>query len=149
MKNLLRSILGHKKNNIRKKQRQSCVSYDSLAPKNLLASVFYVDAAIGDDSNPGTAEQPWATYLPIVWAYDQADPNIGRVNLQAGDEVIFRAGLYDETFQNPSDINTGTFRGLYLRGLSGTEENPIVFRAEPGAIINPAPANNSDCLLYT
>ena len=105
---------------------------------------FFVDPVNGNDSNPGTADQPFASYLPFVWAYDQADPNIGRVTLQWGDHVVFRTGVHDATFQNPSDVNTGTHRGLYLRGLSGTTEAPIVFRAEPGAIINPNPANNSE-----
>ena len=85
---------------------------------------FYIDPAIGNDANLGTADQPFASYLPFVWSYDQADPNIGRVELQGGDHVVFRAGLYDETFQNPSDVNTGTFRGLYLRCLLYTSPSP-------------------------
>ena len=33
---------------------------------------FYIDPAFGNDANPGTADQPFASYLPFVWAYDQA-----------------------------------------------------------------------------
>ena len=134
----------------RKKKKRSSSSSDSsltfarLERRDLRAS-FYVDAISGDDANPGTADQPFATYLPVVWAYDQADgANIGTVQLQPGDELVFREGTYSATFQNPSDRNTGIHRGLYLRGLNGTAENPIVVRAEPGAVINPSPADGSE-----
>ena len=62
----------------RKKKKRSSSSSDSsltfarLERRDLRAS-FYVDAISGDDANPGTADQPFATYLPVVWAYDQAD----------------------------------------------------------------------------
>ena len=60
---------------------------------------FYVDASTGSDSNPGTQAAPLASYLPFVSAYGQSDSNIGRIELQPGDEVVLLAGVYDETFQ--------------------------------------------------
>lgn len=129
--------------NQRTRCSQQTLTFQRLE-KRELKTTFFIDAANGDDSNPGTAEQPLASYLPIVWAYDQSDPNVGRIDLQAGDEVVFRAGTYSDTFQNPPDRNNGTHRGLYLRGLNGTEDNPIVVRAEEGVVINPSPADGSE-----
>ena len=129
--------------NRRTRRSQNASTYQRLESREL-KTTFFVDAANGNDSNPGTADQPFASYLPFVWAYDQEDPNVGRVRLQQGDEVVFRAGLYTETFQNPSDITTGTHRGLYLRDINGTAAEPIVIRAEPGAIIDPMPVDGSE-----
>ena len=71
------------------------------------AETFYV-ATGGNNSNAGTAANPWAT---LQFAANQVD---------AGDLVIVRPGNY---------------AGFDLR-TSGTSTAPITFQAEPGAIIN-------------
>ena len=83
------------------------------------------------DSNPGTEELPFATYLPFVRAYDQTDPNIGRIDLEAGDRVIFGEGTVDALFSNENVLN-----GLLLRNIHGTEDNPIVIEGLAGAAID-------------
>jgi hypothetical protein len=68
---------------------------------------FYVDPA-GNDTAAGSIASPWRTL--------QKAAN----TVRAGDLVIVRAGRY---------------AGLYLT-TSGTAIDPIVFRAEPGAIVD-------------
>jgi len=66
---------------------------------------YYVDATKGNDSNPGTEDQPWLT---VQKAADVA---------QAGDTVYIREGIYNEkvTIQN-----------------SGSADNYITFASYPG-----------------
>lgn len=66
----------------------------------------------GDDGNPGT--DPGAPLATIQAAADRAQP---------GDLVSVAAGVYRESVTVPT---------------SGTAEQPIVFRAEPGAILDGA-----------
>lgn len=83
------------------------------------AATFYV-APGGSDSNPGTADEPWAT---LQHAADLVN---------SGDTVIVRPGTYPGA--------------RFSR--SGTPESPITFRGEPGAVINtPGPlSTNGDNL---
>lgn len=120
--------------------KSSTLDYQECEARRLLTT-FFVDAASGSDSNPGTADLPFQSYLPLVSAYGQADPNVGRIELQPGDEVIFRAGEYDETFQLPgSDVH----HGFRIRGIDGTANDPIVLRGEQGAVFTGAAPNNSE-----
>ena len=133
------------KNYLKRQQRKlskraKALSYDSLEPRQLLTT-FYVDASTGIDSNAGTEAAPLASYLPFVSAYGQSDSNIGRIELQPGDEVVFAAGTYDETFQLPgSDVN----HGFRLRNVHGTETAPITLRSEDGAILRAEAENGSE-----
>jgi parallel beta-helix repeat protein len=77
------------------------------APAESQLRTFYV-ATTGSDSGPGTSAQPWRTL--------QRATN----NIQPGDLVIVRPGAYT---------------GFELE-TSGTEANPIEFRAEPGVTVN-------------
>ena len=107
---------------------------ERLENRKLLAGLtYYVSPSheSASDSNPGTQELPLATYLPFVWAYGQSDPNIGRIQLEPGDNVVIGEGLIDAIFANEGHVN-----GLLLRDLHGTEENPIVIQGSPGAIID-------------
>ena len=73
-------------------------------------------ATWGKDSNPGTFEQPWATWQK---AFSEARP---------GDTVFFRGGVYYSkrtNVINPHDYPVGV-------GVSGTRENPIVYMSYPG-----------------
>ncbi len=75
------------------------------------ADTFYV-ATNGNNANPGTSESPWRT---LQFAADQVG---------AGDTVIVRPGQY-----------VGFVLGWDFP-QNGTPTNRIVFRGEPGAIIN-------------
>ena len=83
-------------------------------------TTYYVDAIAGDDPSQGTAEQPFKTYLPFVWTYGERNPDIGKITLQPGDEVVFRKGVYSATYQTPTDVSINNYRGLYIRGIAGS-----------------------------
>jgi hypothetical protein len=74
------------------------------------ASIRYVatPADGGDDLNPGTAEAPWAT---LNYAGSEVEPDT---------LVIVRPGTYEPVFL----------------GQSGEPDAPIVWHAEPGAVID-------------
>ena len=90
--------------------------YEAFEPRQLLAT-YYVDAVTGSDSNSGLADAPLRSYLPLVTAYGQENPNVGRIELRPGDEVVFAAGSYDATFRLAGSTVDHGFR---LRGISGT-----------------------------
>ena len=98
---------------IRKNRRQR-LGYETLETRQLLAT-YYVDASTGSDSNTGSHAAPFESYLPFVSAYGQDDPNVGRIELQAGDEVVFAAGEYDDTFRLPG---SSVDHGFRLRGTT-------------------------------
>lgn len=75
----------------------------------LNATTYYV-ATTGNNGNPGTISQPWATFQ-YAFTY----------GLVAGDTVYFRGGTY---YVTSAQANTA--------GLDGTEANPICFFAYPG-----------------
>ena len=77
---------------------------------SLAASTYFVDSN-GSDSNVGGKQSPWRT---LQFAADK---------VEAGDTVIVRAGEY---------------RGFSMHNKSGTATKRIIFKAQPGAIINQA-----------
>ncbi|MGE0887004.1 MAG: right-handed parallel beta-helix repeat-containing protein [Blastocatellales bacterium] len=81
----------------------------------VLAATYYV-AVNGNNNNPGTSTQPWATLQKAVDA------------VVAGDVIIVQAG---------------TYAGCRI-GKSGTANSPITLKAEPGArpLINQLAATN-------
>ena len=76
-------------------------------------SKFYV-ATNGNDSNPGTIDQPFATFQRAIDATSAA-----------GDTVFFRGGTYYSTLRN--EINPED-----SKGASGEYGNPIVYMSYPG-----------------
>jgi len=86
---------------------------------------YYV-SVYGDDNNPGTYEQPWATFQK---AFDSARP---------GDTVYFRGGVYFST--SPNEIRPADSNPV---GRSGTAANPICYFNYPGE--NPI----LDCILHS
>ena len=130
----------HQRRTSKRRNYGNPVSYDTLEPRQLLTT-FYVDASAGSDSNAGTEVAPLASYLPFVSAYGQSDSNVGRIQLQPGDEVVFAAGVYDETFRLPgSNID----HGFRLRNVHGNEAAPITLRGDDGAVLQAAAANGSE-----
>ena len=87
--------------------RRLLVIFGLLCASPAAAETYYVDGR-GDDSAAGTAAEPWRT---LQFAAERVG---------AGDTVIVRAG---------------TYRGFDLRS-SGTEDAPLRFLGEDGAIIN-------------
>jgi hypothetical protein len=66
---------------------------------------WYVDAARGDDANPGTLEKPWRTLARSL------------PRLEPGHTLYLRAGVYYETI---------------TCALAGTADKPITIRSYPG-----------------
>jgi hypothetical protein len=67
----------------------------------------------GNDGNPGTIIEPWATWQKAF---------TGRV---AGDTVYFRGGTWSPTSESV------TCSSVYINGLTGTHDHPICFFAYP------------------
>ena len=81
----------------------------------------------GNDANDGrTEEYAFQTWLPFVWTYGGTDhPEIGKIQLQANDKVVFWPGTYSAGYQTSADADHGQTRGFYLRDLKGTADKPI------------------------
>ncbi|MCA9127078.1 MAG: DUF4114 domain-containing protein [Planctomycetales bacterium] len=127
------------KSNIRNKRLNRSVLFEALEARRLLTH-YFVNAETGDNGNTGTEEAPFRSYLPFVEAYGQSDANIGKIELQPGDIVEFAPGLYSDSFRIPNTDG----QGFYLRGVSGTEEAPIVIRGNPGTVIDARPADGKE-----
>ena len=82
---------------------------------SLYSATYYV-APTGDDSYPGTLNQPWKT--------------VARVNsaiLSAGDQVLFmRGGI----FRGRLIAYSGSVSGMILYGAYGTGEKPVILGSE-------------------
>ena len=74
-----------------------------LSAANCLAAVYYLDAAAGNDSNPGTSSQPWRTIQRALPNYS-ASPVTA-----AGDTVIIAAGNYGSV-----SYSSGSSRSSYI-----------------------------------
>lgn len=83
---------------------------------------YYVSKLSGSDSAPGTFNQPLKT--TARFNTNGSNP----INLQPGDVVYFQSGVYGETVQY-FDLKYG----LVLRGVNGSANAPIRFKAYPGA----------------
>ncbi len=78
-----------------------------------IPSVDYYVAPDGDDSNPGTFDEPWATWHKAF------------VTAQPGDTVYFRGGVYP--LEKPIYL-------IQIRNSDGTPEHPICFFNYPGEV---------------
>lgn len=105
---------------------------DRLTPAD-----YYVDAFNGSDTNPGTLAQPWRTYLNVVSNYPSLLPP-GHVDLQPGDTVYFREGVYDLTYRFGTE-SPPSILGFHLFNVRGTAAAPIKLRSYPGerAVFSP------------
>ena len=86
------------------------------APDN----VYFVDPATGNDGNPGTFAQPWAT------------PWRPRQTMVAGDTVYLRGGTFSEMDPATPGWDTLLFFDASL-GATGTAAAPIAYLGYPGA----------------
>ena len=84
--------------------------FNSFNP--IYADTYYI-APYGDDNNPGTLTEPWAT--------------ITKANtvLQAGDTVFIREGSYNDRIE---PINSGT-QGNYITYMAYPGETPVIDRS--------------------
>ena len=87
------------------------------------AATYYVSASLGNDSNPGSQTQPWQTLKKAS------------LTVVAGDTVIVGSGRYTDT--------TATTERAFNPTNSGTDPNPITFRADPplaAVLVAPSPS---------
>ena len=78
---------------------------------------YYVDATLGDDSNPGTQTQPWKTVSKV-----------NSTTFNAGDNIYFKRGeIWRETLTVPS---SGTSDNPITFGTYGNSDKPIISAAE-------------------
>jgi hypothetical protein len=100
---------------------------------------YYVDSVNGNNNNPGTFDQPWASYLKFVSYYtENLDGKsfavlalqyvFSAVKLSDGDFVYFMPGGYSHTY-----TYDGSTSGLFLRGVNPTI--PITLKAYPNGLI--------------
>ena len=83
------------------------------------AATYYVNKATGNDSNPGSLENPWETIYKA------------NTTLTAGDTVYIRGGTYTVgSYEGSTDT-----RGIQPAN-SGTLGNPITYSAYPGETVN-------------
>ncbi|HTV25648.1 MAG TPA: right-handed parallel beta-helix repeat-containing protein [Polyangiaceae bacterium] len=93
----------------------------SLATVAQAATYYVAPAPVGDDANPGTAEQPFASMARA------------QTRAVAGDTVLFADGTYVFTQGTTACASqTAIISGVVL-SKSGTAEAPIHYFAAPGA----------------
>ena len=99
---------------------------------------YYVSKLTGSDSNSGTFNSPWKTYLNFLSYYSTSDRPANWVNLSAGDVVYFMSGVYDETYSYQNNR-----RAIFFRGLNPA--SPITLKAYPGAnpVLSPREATSA------
>jgi hypothetical protein len=88
---------------------------------------YFIDAVNGNDLNPGTHAQPWASFKKIWTGYPIANP----VTLKPGDVVYVRKGIYS-TLYNSTPVSNCKSVALCLIQVKGTAANRIVIKAFPG-----------------
>ena len=86
----------------------------ALGPSGVASAATYHVAANGDDNNPGTQSQPWAT--------------IGKANrmLRAGDTVLIHAGTYHEQI-HPQNSGTSDSNRIVIRAFGDGNVNLTYF----------------------
>lgn len=72
----------------------------------LHAATYAVDPAKGNDSNPGTAKQPWKTMAPV-----------NKLVLKGGDKLL---------------VKPGTIVGSLAPQVKGSKDKPVVIKFAPG-----------------
>jgi hypothetical protein len=112
-------------------------SCEAVAPRKC----YYLDPA-GSDSNPGTLAAPWKSFKNIASYYTGSFQPAGWVNLQGGDYVYLKSGVYTQTVTpgDGSGANGGGKFIAYFRGKNGSSNARITVKAYPGhtPILDPA-----------
>jgi len=89
---------------------------------------YYISKLTGSDSNPGTFDKPFRSYLNLVTYYDHRERPAGWKELAAGDVVYFMSGTYKDNYTYDRHR-----RAIFFRNVHGTASAPIVLKAYPGA----------------
>jgi len=104
----------------------ACLIIASLAYPLVVATgaegaTYYLDAVSGDDSNPGTSDQPWKT-LGRAYTWYGGDGS----KVQEGDTVLFRNGNYGQFKENLTSVATAPHRSNWITYKAATGHIPIL-----------------------
>ncbi len=111
----------------------ACFIIVTLAYPLVIANVaegatYYLDAVSGNDSNPGTSDQPWKTLSRAYTSYSGESPKV-----QQGDTVLFRSGSYgqfrESTGDNPGE-NWLFYRNNWVTYKTAPGQTPILTRID-------------------
>ncbi len=95
---------------------------------------YYISAAAGLDSNPGTFASPWKTFLNITSYYRDSEKPSGFKTLSPGDVVYFLPGVYRESY-----FFENAMSGFQIRNVAGTPANKVTVKAYPGSRVTISP----------
>jgi len=105
-------------------------------------STYYLDPVNGSDEYDGSASAPWKSFKKINSYYQASYQPFGWVQLQPGDTILLKEGVYSGLFQ-PGEWQQGPTGGgsfvAYFRGRKGEPDRPFTIKAYPGhkPIIDP------------
>ena len=99
---------------------------------------YYISAATGSDTNPGTFQSPWKTFRNITSYYRASEKPVTAVTLKPGDVVYFISGLHRDVYQ----YDTGN-SGLNFSSINGTAQAPIKIKNYPGTNVTLSPSTNT------
>lgn len=106
--------------------------FEKLEIREVLSTTFWIDPIRGNDHNDGrTAETALQSIERIVSQYESLK-RADHIALQPGDSVIFMPGDHHFAYR----YGEGEWRGMFLRGVNGTADEPIILRGLPGARID-------------
>ncbi len=112
---------------------------EALQARNMFTA-YFIDPIHGSDDNSGlTSDSALATPAELVSYYNPTDRPTDYKGLKPGDEVVLMPGVHDFTYQYDQ-----TTRGFFLRNVHGAEDNPIVIRGMPGAMVRSKSTDGSE-----
>jgi len=100
----------------------------TTATNRAAGATYYVDAVNGDDSNPGTSEEPWQTFDRALPDYGNSPGEDEEGDIVAqGDTVYVASGDYGELNQNVYEEDTDdTGRTDWIVYIGNTDDRPVL-----------------------
>ncbi len=96
---------------------------------------YCLDPVHGSDENDGSVSSPWKSFRKINSYYQASYRPAGWVQLQPGDTILLKEGVYRAVFQ-PGEWQKGPTGGgsfvAYFRGSKGDPNRPFALKAWPG-----------------
>ncbi|UCG48383.1 MAG: hypothetical protein JSU94_01145, partial [Phycisphaerales bacterium] len=99
------------------------------------AKDYYIDPEKGDDGNSGAAGAAWRSFANVISYYKSDYRPAGWVELEPGDCIYLKSGVYSELLQ-PGAWKQGRTGGgsfvAYFRGMRGEAGRPFEIKALAG-----------------
>ena len=90
------------------------------------AATYYVDAATGDDTNPGTSANPWETLDRTYTWYSGGETPV----VQEGDTILFRNGNYGDFTEVANNSSQLVYRTSLVTYKADTGHSPALTNIE-------------------